>query len=80
MLRPYIYKYPSFVKKLNKFQKDFFVSYGIHIFVETTINMKDLNKLSKEELGILINKLEGDMKKFIDIKDMKKINNTNKTL
>ena len=42
--------------------------------------MKDLNKLSKEELGILINKLEGDMKKFIDIKDMKKINNTNKTL
>jgi hypothetical protein len=38
MLRPYIYKYPSFVKKLNKFQKDFFVSYGIHIFVETNKN------------------------------------------
>jgi hypothetical protein len=42
--------------------------------------MKDLHKLTKEELGILINKLEGDMKKFVDIKDMKKMHNTNKTL
>jgi hypothetical protein len=42
--------------------------------------MKDLQKLTKEELGILINKLEGEMKKFVDIKDMKKLHNTNRTL
>jgi hypothetical protein len=42
--------------------------------------MKDLQKLTKEELGNLINKLESDMKKFVDIKDMKKLHNTNKTL
>ena len=44
------------------------------------MNMKDLQKLTKEELSFLINKLEGDMRKFVDIKDMKKLHNTNKTL
>ena len=48
--------------------------------------MKDLQKLTKEELGILIDKLKSDMKEFVNeyisgnIKDMKKMHNTNKTL
>jgi hypothetical protein len=49
-------------------------------------NMKDLKKLTKEELRISIDKLTSDMREFVNeyisgnITDMTKMHNTNKTL